>query len=444
MPARVWPGFGDAAVAERVLAAWREHGPEAARSLLAQLAPQQLQPSGPLVQELRWRLQGHAGPRLLVDGVWFCRSHGGITRVWEQVLRCWALPELVTPAAPVRILDRDSHLALLDRLDAVEAEPVNPLDWTAMGALAADNQRHAQAWGADVFLSSWISTCGDSAPTRPELALVHDCIPERSASLQPELRTLRQRWLGGASGFLAVSASTAQDLERFRQLPSGSIPWCHLAPEPIFGQVHAGTRLWPQLKLDAGLRQPYVLLPATSSIGSYKNPELVAQALLEPGLEAVQLVLSGLAASTHAQALVQRWPALQERLVVAGFTDLQLALAYHHALAVVLPSRVEGFGLPALEALAAGAVVLLADSRGLREAGGGACPRFHPEQPTQLAAWLRLLLDPMSAEWLMQRLRSRRKLHLHERNPDLFGLALLAMARCLSGCGGVAPVQLPS
>jgi hypothetical protein len=174
--------------------------------------------------------------------------------------------------------------------------------------LAADNRRHAQAWGADVFLSSWISTCGDSARSLPELALVHDCIPERSARLNAELRTLRQRWLGGASGFLAVSAATAQDLERLRQLPLGSIPWCHLAPEPIFSQVHAGTRLWPQLQADAGLRQPYVLLPATSSIGSYKNPELVAQALLEPGLESVQLVLSGLAASTHAQALLQRWP----------------------------------------------------------------------------------------------------------------------------------------
>ena len=444
MPPRVWPGFGDAAVATRVLAAWREQGPEAARSLLAQLAPLQLQASGLLVQELHSRLQGNAGPRLLVDGVWFCRPHGGITRVWEQVLRSWALPELVTPAAPVRILDRDSHLALIDRLDAVEAEPVNPLDWKAMGALAVENRRHAKAWAADVFLSSWITTCGDSAPTLPELALVHDCIPERSSRLQPELRTLRQRWLGGASGFLAVSASTAEDLERFRQLPSGSIPWCHLSPEPIFGEVLAGMRLWPQLKVDAGLSQPYLLLPATSSIGSYKNPELVAQALLQPGLEAVQLVLSGLAASSHAQALVQRWPALQNRVVVAGFTDLQLALAYHHALAVVLPSRVEGFGLPALEALAADAVVLLADSRGLREAGGVACPRFHPEQPTQLAAWLRLLLDPMSAEWLKHYLRPRRTLHLHERNPDLFGLALLAMARHLSSCDRPAPLQLPS
>lgn len=431
-------------MAEAVLAAWRQDGPGEARSLLAHLSQPQLQASGPLVQELHWRLQGHAGPRLLVDGVWFCRSHGGITRVWEQVLRCWSLPELVTPAAPVRILDRDSHLALLDRFDAVEAEPVNPLDWEAITGLAANNQLHAQAWAADVFLSSWISTCGESAPAVPELALVHDCIPERSTTLQPELRALRRRWLSGASGFLAVSASTAEDLERFRQLPSGSIPWCHLAPEPVFGEVLAGMRLWPQLKVDAGLREPYLLLPATSSIGSYKNPELVAQALLQPGLEAVQLVLSGLAASSHAEALVQRWPALQKRLVVAGFTDLQLALAYHHALAVVLPSRVEGFGLPALEALATGAVVLLADSRGLREAGGVACPRFHPEQPTQLAAWLRLLLDPMSAEWLMPYLRSRRTLHLHERNPDLFGLALLAMARRLSGCDRLAPLQLPS
>ena len=56
-------------------------------------------------------------------------------------------------------------------------------------------------------------------------------------------------------------------------------------------------------------------------------------------------------------------------IYAAGFTDVELALVYRHALAVVIPSRIEGFGLPAIE-VAAGGLPLLADSRGLREAGG--------------------------------------------------------------------------
>jgi peptidoglycan/LPS O-acetylase OafA/YrhL len=47
------------------------------------------------------------------------------------------------------------------------------------------------------------------------------------------------------------------------------------------------------------------------------------------------------------------------------------AVAVIVALAVVLPSHAEGFGLPAVEAMASGAAVLVADSRGLREAGDG-------------------------------------------------------------------------
>jgi len=435
IPTRLWSGFGAIGEVELLLTTWRREGAASARALLNQLSPHHPQTADPLLHELTLRLQGAPGPRLLVDGIWFSRPHGGITRVWEQVLRCWALPGLLNSAAPVRILERDSHLALVDRFEAIAAEPVDPLKWSVFPKLAVDNYRHAQAWGADVFLSSWISTCGDWSRPVPELALVHDCIPERSSSLNSALRSLRNRWLGGASGFLAVSADTAQDLARWSQRPAGSIPWCHLAPEPLFAERpdHAyEQREWTQLQAHPGLRRPYVLLPATSSIGSYKNPEVVAQALLEPGLEGVQLVLSGLAAATHARAIETHWPSLKQRLVVAGFTDLQLALAYREALAVVLPSRVEGFGLPAMEALAAGATVLLADSRGLREAGGSACPRFHPERPRELAAWLQLLLDPPSLTWLSSRLQPRINWHLQHRNPDLFGLALLAQARLLS------------
>ena len=136
----------------------------------------------------------------------------------------------------------------------------------------------------------------------------------------------------------------------------------------------------------SGLNHPYVLLPGTSGPGSYKNPELVAAALAEHGLQQIQLFLSGLAAETHCATLLEQFPHLQGRCFAAGFTDLELALAYSHALAVVLPSRIEGFGLPAIEALASGATVLVANSRGLREAGAGACPRFQQQtQPALLA-----------------------------------------------------------
>ena len=423
-----------------MLDCWRLKGASPAQLLLDELLPSSGLDHGLIGQELRLRLSGAPGPSLLLDGLWFSRPHGGITRVWEQILRCWQLPGLITPQAPLAIIDRNSHLALTGSFENLTGAEVDPLDYSAVAGLSYENSQLARSWGASVFLSSWISTSArfDLEPSLSqlhELILVHDCLPERG-SKDALLLHQRRRWLKGASRCLAVSAATAVDLEGLLQLPTGSVPWCYSGPDRIFQATFAdpdSAKLWPQLQQRSGLNHPYVLLPATSGPGSYKNPELVAAALAEHGLQQIQLVLSGLAAETHRAVLIEQFPHLQGRCLVAGFTDLELALAYRHALAVVLPSRIEGFGLPAIEALASGATVLVADSRGLREAGAGACPRVSTSDPTDLAAWLRLLLDNPSRAWLLRHLQRRAQQRLQQLHPDLLGLALLALARQCCG-----------
>ena len=423
-----------------MLDCWRLKGASPAQLLLDELLPSSGLDHGLIGQELRLRLSGAPGPSLLLDGLWFSRPHGGITRVWEQILRCWQLPGLITPQAPLAIIDRNSHLALTGSFENLTGAEVDPLDYSAVAGLSYENSQLARSWGASVFLSSWISTSAgfDLEPSLSqlhELILVHDCLPERG-SKDALLLHQRRRWLKGASRCLAVSAATAVDLEGLLQLPTGSVPWCYSGPDRIFQATFAdpdSAKLWPQLQQRSGLNHPYVLLPATSGPGSYKNPELVAAALAEHGLQQIQLVLSGLAAETHRAVLIEQFPHLQGRCLVAGFTDLELALAYRHALAVVLPSRIEGFGLPAIEALASGATVLVADARGLREAGAGACPRVSTSDPTDLAAWLRLLLDNPSRAWLLRHLQRRAQQRLQQLHPDLLGLALLALARQCCG-----------
>jgi glycosyltransferase involved in cell wall biosynthesis len=60
-----------------------------------------------------------------------------------------------------------------------------------------------------------------------------------------------------------------------------------------------------------------------------------------------------------------------------GLTRASIAALYRRAALVLLPSEAEGFGLPVIEALACGAVVLASDVPVLREVGGDAavyCP----------------------------------------------------------------------
>lgn len=405
----------DLKIVDQLLKCWRAEGPQAVRRQLTHLPK-----SGLLIEELRLRLEGVPGPRLLVDGLWWTRPFGGVTRVWDQILRVWKLPGLITSEAPVALIRRGDALVAADAQLSIRGSLVDPLDHRAVMCLGGENACLARSWRAEVFLSSWTSLCGDinDQAAWPELALVHDCMPERSR-MDPAQQQLRRSWLLRARRCLAVSADTAQDLEGLRRWTPAQVPWCHSASEL---EVAEDDWVLP-------VQKPYVLLPGTSRVGSYKNPELVARALRSAALLSLQLVITGLDAQRHGEALEQRFQHLKGRWQAIGCSDAQLGGLYRGALAVIVPSRIEGYGLPLVEALQFGATVLAGDSRGLREAGAGAVIRFDPEAPAQLSALLEMLMEPSSNSWLQPILQRRRHERLGQMVPGCLGLALLALAR---------------
>ncbi len=73
--------------------------------------------------------------------------------------------------------------------------------------------------------------------------------------------------------------------------------------------------------------------------------------------------------------------------------DAGLKALMQGALALVMPSLDEGFGLPPLEAMAIGCPVAVADAGALPEVCGEAALRFDPRQPAAITAALQRLLD---------------------------------------------------
>jgi glycosyltransferase involved in cell wall biosynthesis len=88
--------------------------------------------------------------------------------------------------------------------------------------------------------------------------------------------------------------------------------------------------------------------------------------------------------------------------------DAALAELLNGAYALVFPSLWEGFGLPAVEAMACGLPVLASRRGSLPEVVGEAGLYFEPEDPAAISASvLRLLHDPALRENLAELARRR-------------------------------------
>ena len=229
------------------------------------------------------------------------------------------------------------------------------------------------------------------------LAVVHDLAFERHPDAyqvadRAYLR-LSTRWAVSRSRLLiAISESTKHDLvdmygvapERIRVVPLGiSAP--AVPPAPL-------SRL-----TELGLNGSFVL--QVGRVEPRKN-QSAALAAVER-LDGVTLVIAG----------PERDADLSERLRnsahcrVLGMVDQpMLELLYRRAAAVVVPSLYEGFGLPVLEAMARGKVVVAAKSSSLPEVGGEGALYFHQSAaPDQLASVLEAALGDQTLRTKMAR-----------------------------------------
>jgi glycosyltransferase involved in cell wall biosynthesis len=122
------------------------------------------------------------------------------------------------------------------------------------------------------------------------------------------------------------------------------------------------------------LRLPPRYLLSLATMEPRKGLDVLLEAMALPQAPDLPLVVVGQAGwggvdvATRAAQL-----GLAERVIVLGrVPDAQLAAVLAGAEALVMPSRAEGFGLPVLEAMAAGVPAVTSDDAALVEVGGGA------------------------------------------------------------------------
>ncbi len=249
----------------------------------------------------------------------------------------------------------------------------------------------------------------------PLVVTVHDCIHLRFREHLPRplgflprslsyayARAMMGHAVASAARVIAVSESTRQDLierlsaptDRLRVVLNGASEFWH---EPTPEQQ--GTAIARQLELP----ERYLLWVGNPK--PHKNLERLVCAFerLAHAREDLHLLLAG-ARPAQVDALTRPRIRPERCRALGAVSNETLRLLYERATALVLPSLWEGFGLPALEAMAAGTPVVAADVGGLREIVGTAGVLVDPGKTDSIAAGVERLLDDRD---LSEKLRCR-------------------------------------
>jgi glycosyltransferase involved in cell wall biosynthesis len=207
----------------------------------------------------------------------------------------------------------------------------------------------------------------------PLVVTVHDLIhlrvprtPLHAVYARCMLALVRRR----ARLVLAPSRAVAQDLERLARIPAARIV---VVPNGVDAGAFGVAP--PAAAIDAfrrvrGIDAPYAL--NVSNGLPHKGLDLLLAAVRD--LPELRLVVAGRGSDRPAvRAAVAAAGLPSGRVVLLGeLPEAELRLAYRGAALVVVASRLEGFGLPALEAMATGVPVVAADAGALPEVVGDA------------------------------------------------------------------------
>ena len=287
------------------------------------------------------------------------------------------LAPLAAPVVNRYVLDNP---ALADRLHAREAKN----EWVALTRYLTRLRTTADA---DVihntfYLPHGLTPSGGAA----RVVTIHDMIPE----LMPHTRrrldrlTLKRRYVDSADHIICVSEATKQDLLKVYGIPAAPVSVVHHGVDPRF---HPGAER-PDF-----LPGRYLLF--VGHRGQYKDADVLFQAFaaLAGREKDLSLVCVGGDGLSDAEVALLVELGIRERVTQHYLSDEDMVGAYSHAELFVFPSHFEGFGLPALEAMACGTPAVLAAATSLPEVGADAAAYFEPGDPVNLAGVIAELLS---------------------------------------------------
>ena len=227
---------------------------------------------------------------------------------------------------------------------------------------------------------------------KPTIATFHDLSQLHLAKKYDKLRmfyvfNVLRRFIMKVDKICAISSSTAEDIKKFYHIPDEKIFINYNGFDKAITEDKSVSL--EQLKEKFGLGDKYLLYVARIEHPGKNHLNLIKAFEMLPA--AVQgsfsLVFAG--SDWNGSEQVHKYAAsspVRDKIKFCGFVDNKhLSALYRYAGLYVFPSFCEGFGLPMLEAMAAGVPVACSDRTSLPEIGAGAALTFNPDNCQDIA-----------------------------------------------------------
>jgi glycosyltransferase involved in cell wall biosynthesis len=268
--------------------------------------------------------------------------------------------------------------------------------------------RAAARLGCDVFFFPAVYSYYPIFSKVPKVICFHDTIPERFPDLIfPSRRNFRlwqaKIWLAKmqAKRVMTVSQTSADDISAMLRVRRDRIDVVTEGAEAVFRPI-ADKAVAAAARERFGIPAPAPLLVYIGGFNRHKNVLRLIEAMpaVLNACPDAHLAIVGRTTGDRfwdnideLKAGASRDARTSDKIIFTGeIDDDDMAALLNSASSLVMPSLWEGFGLPALEAMACGVPVLASDRGSLPEVVGEAGLFFDPEDASELAAQTTALL----------------------------------------------------
>jgi glycosyltransferase involved in cell wall biosynthesis len=211
------------------------------------------------------------------------------------------------------------------------------------------------------------------------IATIHDLNPLRVPSLQSHVKMksymLQRMAVRRADRVITVSQFVKKDVMERLRIPERKV---RVVPNAVDETIAAAfDRFSPASALP---QDPFILTLGEDEHKNVGTAVAVFERLADLGFSGTLRVVGALERQTDAVKRAVRSSRMRERIVFTGsLTPEHLVANYALCKLFLFPSRLEGFGLPVIEAMYCGAPVICSNTTALPETGGDAALYYDPD-----------------------------------------------------------------